>query len=724
LPANLKIALNSPNKHTALLVIPKRKDIMKKLIIVESPSKAKTIQKYLGSDVSVLASKGHVCDLPQRSMGIDIEHNFKPEYVVSPDKANVIKQLSAAAKKFDEVYLATDPDREGEAISWHLKNTLNISEEKVRIEFHEISPKAVKKAMEAPRQINMDLVDSQQARRVLDRLVGYKISPILAKKVRGGSSAGRVQSAALKMIVEREKQIRAFVPEEYWNIFAHLYKDKQKAGAAFRAAFNDINGKKVKVESKEQAEKILSALKLSDFSVDSVKKGTAESKPQPPFTTSTLQQEASHKLNMSAERSIRVAQQLYEGIDIAGEGQNALITYIRTDSVRVSPDFAQQTLTFIAHNFGKEYAPAKINFYKTKANAQDAHEAIRPISLERTPKSLEGKIERDQHRLYKLIYERYLASQMKNAVFNVMNVHISAAAPDAVYGFTLKGKSVLFKGFTAIYSATDESEDEEGVSSTLPDLDEGEKLRLQKLEHEQKFTKPPARYSDATLVKAMEENGIGRPSTYVSVISVLLKREYTKKEAKNILPTPLGEAVCQYMENYFPDIMNLTFTARMEGELDKIAEGGLKWYELIEKFYPILNKRVINAQKNSVAEKPAQEQSDVVCDKCGAKMIIKDGKYGKFLACPNYPRCKNIKKIVESVAVCPKCGKGVAKKFTKTGKVYYGCTNYPQCDFLSWDLPAPYFCPDCGQVMKISKKEGQTTYICTNKSCGHRETLE
>ena len=526
------------------------------------------------------------------------------------------------------------------------------------------------------------------------------------------------------MLVEREKQIRAFVPEEYWNIFAHLFKDKQKSGAVLKAAFNDINGKKFKVENKEQAERILTDLKSADYAVDSVKKGTSESKPQPPFTTSTMQQEASHKLNMTAERSIRVAQQLYEGIEIAGEGLNALITYIRTDSVRVSPDFAHATLSYISRSFGKEYAPAKINFYKTKANAQDAHEAIRPISLERTPKSLEGKIERDHFKLYKLIYERYLASQMKNAVFNVMNVHIAAAAPDTVYGFTLKGKSVLFRGYTAIYSATDESEEDNGVSSTLPDINEGEKLRLSKLEHEQKFTKPPARFSDATLVKAMEENGIGRPSTYASVISVLLKREYTQKEAKNIVPTPLGEAVCKYMENYFPDIMNLTFTARMEGELDKIAEGGVKWYELIEKFYPILNKRVLNAQKYSAAEKQVHEESDVECDKCGAKMVIKDGKYGKFLACPNYPRCKNIKKIVESVAVCPKCGGGISKKFTRTGRVYYGCICYPKCDFLSWDLPAPYFCPDCGSVMKISKKEGQTVYVCVSKTCAHREVLE
>ncbi|HKL93985.1 MAG TPA: type I DNA topoisomerase [Clostridia bacterium] len=699
---------------------------MKRLIIVESPSKAKTIQKYLsdmGGEVAVLASKGHICDLPQRTLGIDIEHHFKPEYVVAPDKADTIKKLTQAVKKYDEVYLATDPDREGEAISWHLKNTLGIEENNVRIEFHEITKKAVVKAMEQPREINMDLVDSQQARRVLDRLVGYKISPILAKKVRGGASAGRVQSVALKMIVEREREIKAFVPEEYWNIFATLKKPGMK-GKLFKAAFADIDGKKVKVTDTEQAQAVIEALKTADYAVDNVKKGTSASKPAPPFTTSTLQQESSYKLNMTADRSIRVAQQLYEGINVEGEGLTALITYIRTDSVRVSPDFALETLKFIASNYGKEYAPAKQNFYKTKANAQDAHEAIRPISLERTPKSLEGKIDRDQLRLYKLIYERYLASQMKDALYNVMNVHIVGEQGGKAYGFTLKGKSVLFKGYTAVYSVTVESDEDDDTIATLPDLDAGEKLKLEKLDHEQKFTKPPARYSDATIVKAMEENGIGRPSTYASIISVLAKREYTSKDGKNILPTALGIAVCEYMEKYFEDIMNLTFTARMEGALDKIADGGQQWYELIESFYPILAKRILVAAKSSGTEKVPDEESDVVCEKCGAKMVIKDGKYGKFLACPNYPKCKNIKKIIVSVGKCPKCGGDITKKFTKTGKAFYGCASYPNCDFLSWDLPAPYFCPECGSTMRITTKSGEKTYICTSKTCNHKEIVE
>lgn len=700
---------------------------MKQLIIVESPSKAKTIQKYLGGDVAVLASKGHVCDLPQRTLGIDIEGGYVPQYVVSPDKEETIKKLSQAAAKYEKVYLATDPDREGEAISWHLKTRLGINDEKVRIEFNEISPKAVKAAMEKPREINMDLVDSQQARRVLDRLVGYKISPILSRKIKTGLSAGRVQSAALKMIVDREKEIKEFKPEEYWNIAAMLSKDGVKRSKAnlFKAALNDINGKKCKIDNADSAAAITEIMRGAQYRVDDVKKSVTASKPAPPFTTSTMQQEASHKLNMTAERSSRVAQQLYEGVNIEGEGLHALITYIRTDSVRVSPEFARQTLGYISQIFGKDYAPARQNSYKTSESAQDAHEAIRPISLERTPKSLEGRIERDQYRLYKLIYERYLASQMTNALYNTMRVHIAGenGTSDTKLGFVVKGKSVKFKGYTAVYSATVETDEDNFELDTLPDLNENEKLSLEDIVSEQKFTKPPARYSDATLVKAMEENGIGRPSTYASIISVIARREYTEKVQKTIAPTPLGEAVCEYMEKNFPDIMNLTFTARLEGALDKVAEGNMKWQELIGSWYPRLQKFIDRAARSGATSRLPDEQSDVICDKCGAKMVIKDGRYGKFLACPNYPNCKNIKKIIETVGKCPKCGGDVQKKTTKTGKAFYGCSNYPDCDFVSWDLPAPYLCPDCGSMMKVYTRDGATKYVCTNKACGHRETL-
>lgn len=699
---------------------------MKQLIIVESPHKAKTIQKYLGGEAQVLASKGHVCDLPARSLGIDIENGYKPQYVVSQDKEATIKQLAQAVKKYDTVYLATDPDREGEAISWHLKNVLGVEGDKVRIEFNEISPKAVRAAMAKPREINMDLVDSQQARRVLDRLVGYKISPILSRKLKPGLSAGRVQSAALKMIVDREKEIRDFKPEEYWNINAILLKigaRKTKANL-FNAALNDRNGKKIKITNADDANAITELMRRCAYAVDEVKKSVSTSKPAPPFTTSTMQQEASHKLGFTADRTSRVAQQLYEGVNIEGEGQHALITYIRTDSVRISPDFAKATLGFIAQNYGSEYAPKSPNVYKTSESAQDAHEAIRPIDLSRTPKSLEGKMDRDAFRLYKLIYERYMASQMSNAEYNTMRVHITGESGSERIGFVVKGKSVKFKGFTIVYSATVEEDEDDRESDTLPDLNEGEKLSLEDILSEQKFTKPPARYNDATLVKALEENGIGRPSTYASIISVLAKRQYTEKQQKAIAPTPLGETVCEYMEKNFPDIMSLDFTARLEGALDKVADGNQQWQELIGAFYPRLQKFLDRAAKSGGSAHVPDEESDVICDKCGAKMVIRHGKYGPFLACPNYPRCKNIKKIVEVVGKCPKCGGDVSKRVSKNGKTFYGCTNYPNCDFISWDVPAPYLCPECGNTMKVVKRDEKTYYVCTDRQCKHRELVE
>ena len=673
-----------------------------------------------------MASKGHVCDLPQRSLGIDIENGFKPQYIVTPDKEATIEQLSKAVQKYDAVYLATDPDREGEAISWHLKNQLGVKGDKVRIEFNEISPKAVRAAMENPREIDMKLVNSQQARRVLDRLVGYKISPILSRKLRPGLSAGRVQSAALKMIVDREKEIRAFVPEEYWNINALLLKvgAKKLKANIISAALQESNGAKIKVTNEKEASEITAFMRGASYKVDDVKKGVASSKPQPPFTTSTMQQEASHKLGMTAERTSRVAQALYEGVNIEGEGQHALITYIRTDSVRVSPDFQRIALAFIRDNYGKEFAPKLPNIYQTSANAQDAHEAIRPIDLRRTPASLEGKMDKDAFRLYKLIYERFLASQMTAAQYNTMRVHILASNGNDTLGFVVKGRSVKFKGFTVVYSATEEKDDDDKEVDTMPDLSKDEPLKLDDIKCEQKFTKPPARYNDATLVKALEENGIGRPSTYASIISVLAKREYTQKQQKAIAPTPLGEAVCEYMESNFPDIMNLSFTARMEGALDKVADGELEWQALIGSFYPRLSRFLDRAAKQGGGGHLLDEESDVICDKCGAKMVIRHGKYGPFLACPNYPKCKNIKRIEERVGTCPKCGGNVCKRTSKTGKTFYGCSNYPKCDFISWDIPAPYFCPDCGSVMKVVKRDDKTYYRCTNHDCKHRELVK
>lgn len=695
---------------------------MKPLIIVESPHKAQTIQKYLGTSADVLASKGHVCDLPAKSLGIDIDHGFKPEYLVTPDKEATIKTLTAALKKHDKVYLATDPDREGEAISWHLKNVLGIKDDVVRIEFNEISPKAVQDAMANPREIDMNLVNSQQARRVLDRLVGYKISPILSRRLKPSLSAGRVQSAALKMIVDREKEIRDFVPEEYWTIAANLLKDGAKKTKAniFVASLNDKGGEKIKVTNADDATYISDLMRKSDYSVDEVTKSVSFAKPAPPFTTSTMQQEASHKLGMTADRTSRVAQELYEGVNIQGEGQHALITYIRTDSVRVSPDFAKIALSYIRDNFGNEYAPKTQNIYKTSDNAQDAHEAIRPIDLRRTPQSLEGKMDKDAYRLYKLIYERFLASQMTNAQYNTMKVHIKGVSDEATLGFVVKGKAVKFKGYTAVYSQTVEENEDDKELDTMPDLDKGEHLNLDDVKCEQKFTKAPSRYNDATIVKAMEENGIGRPSTYASIITVLAKREYTQKVQKAIAPTELGEKVSEYMEKNFPHIMDLSFTARMEGALDKVAVGNLDWVNLISSYYPVLKRCLDAAAKRGGEKITMDKESDEVCEKCGSKMVIRQGKFGPFLACPNYPKCKNIRPINESVGKCPKCGGDISKRTSKSGKIFYGCNNYPKCDFISWDLPAPIMCPKCAGPMKIVKRDDKTTYVCLSKTCKNR----
>lgn len=684
-----------------------------KLIIVESPSKSKTIEKYLGEGFKVMASGGHICDLPEKSLGIDIDNNYKPEYVVNKDKKETIKKLKAATKNSEEVYLATDPDREGEAISWHLSNVLELNSPK-RIEFNEISPKAVNSALSNPREINIQLVNSQQARRVLDRLVGYKISPVLNKKIKSGLSGGRVQSAALKMIVDREREIRAFVPEEYWNIIAMLTKKTKLS--LFKATLNDYNGKKIKVTSGDEAKAIETNLMGAFWKVVNVKRGVSKSRPSPPFTTSTLQQDGSHRLGMTAPDVMRAAQQLYEGINIEGEGQTALVTYIRTDSIRVSPDAQKEALEYIKNIYGAEYAPKKPNVYTKKtANVQDAHEAIRPISLDKTPEMLKSKINRNLYRLYKLIYDRYLASQMTDAVYNTLNVTINAETDKGNYGFKTGGKTIVFRGYTAVY---DNSVEDEEKSNKLPDFAEGEELDFKELKSEQKFTKAPSRFTDATLVKAMEENGIGRPSTYASVISVLAKREYTQKEQKAIKPTTLGETVVEFMEKNFSDIVDTKFTAGMEDKLDAI-EHGEEWQKIVSDFYPPFEKHVKMAYSQEKKIKLEEEVTDVECDKCGAMMVVRSSRYGKFLACPNYPRCKNIKNIVEKVAKCPKCGGSVIKKRTKAGKIFYGCNNYPKCEFMSWELPAPYYCPQCKSIMKITKKGDNKVYVCLNKNCSH-----
>ena len=691
-----------------------------KLVIVESPHKAKTIAKYLGSGYHVLASGGHVSDLPQKSLGIDIDHDFAPQYVITPSKEETIKRIKSELAKADKVYLATDPDREGEAISWHLANVCGIHDGNVRIVFNEISKKAVLSALENPRSINMNLVDAQQARRVLDRLVGYQISPILSRKIKSGQSAGRVQSVALKMIVDREREIRDFKPEEYWNIYAFLLKDKRSA--AFKCEFADVEGKKYKVRTKETADKIVARSKEGQWRVDSVKRSTSVSKPQPPFTTSTMQQDASGKLSLTAAQVMQIAQQLYEGVDLGAEGQVALVTYIRTDSVRVAVEAQNEALAYIKDNYGEKYAPKRPNVYATKQNAQDAHEAIRPISLAVTPDSIKDKVQRNVYRLYKLIFDRFVASQMQSASYDTLNVHIVSEKDDHTCGYTLKGRTLKFNGWLAAYTPMTDSEEKD--AKTLPDFTEGQELELKEMQSEQKFTKPPLRFTDSTLVKAMEENGIGRPSTYAATISVLAKRTYTDKEGKYIKPTELGEIVCDSLVKYFPNIMNVKFTSDMESKLDTIEDGGVRWQKIIEDFYPDFKKKLDAARGDRSARiKPKEEESDVICEKCGARMVVKDSRYGKFLACPNFPKCRNTKPYGEPVAKCPKCGAGVYKKVSKKGKTYYSCENR-DCGFFSWDVPAPKLCPDCGSYMKMTKsKNGDVKYTCSNQECRHTETI-
>lgn len=689
-----------------------------KLVIVESPTKAKTIQKYLGKDYRVMASGGHVCDLPEKSLGIDVDDDFKPSYVMVKEKKDTVKRLKAAVKESEQTFLATDPDREGEAISWHLSNVLDLGDDAQRIEFNEISNRAVNAAIKNPRHINMNLVNAQQARRVLDRLVGYKISPILNQKIKQGLSGGRVQSAALKMIVDREREIRAFVPEEYWNIYAMLTKLGKTT--AFKATLADKNGKKIKIDNGIAAQQTEEELLKGDYTVESVKRGESKSHPGAPFTTSTLQQDGSNRLGITAPEVMKLAQQLYEGVNVEGSGLTALVTYIRTDSVRVSAEAQKEAKEYIEKNFGSEYAPEKYNYYTTKsANVQDAHEAIRPISLAVTPESIKDKVARNLYRLYKLIYDRFLASQMSEAIYNTLNVKIKADCGANKYGFKITGKTIIFKGFTIVYEHDKEEDDDNGTQK-LPDFAEGEKLNLKEIKKEQKFTKPPTRFSDATLIKAMEENGIGRPATYANVLSVLSHRDYVEKEGKLLKPTQLGETVTQFMEKNFADIVDVQFTASMENKLDDVVNGN-KWQDVLASFYPHFNECITKAYFGEKKVKMEEEVTDVICDKCGAHMVVRNGKFGKFLACPNYPKCKNIKNIVEPVAECPRCHGDIVKKHTKNGKVFYGCANYPECDFMSWELPAPIFCPVCRNVMKIVVKDNKKQYVCINKNCGHVE---
>ncbi len=665
------------------------------LIIVESPSKAKTISKYLKGKYKVDASGGHIRDLPERTLGVKITSNFEPRYEESPGKKDVIARLSSEAKKAGKVYLATDPDREGEAISWHLQTVLGLDPDgENRIEFNEISPKAVQNALEHPRKINYNLVDAQQARRVLDRLVGYKLSPLLNNRIQNGLSAGRVQSVALRLIVDREREIAAFKPEEYWTLTAFL-QDVEARYSPFKAVCQlKKSGKSI---TQEQAEEAEAKVKASPFTVKKVKSGVSKQHAPAPFTTSSLQQDASNKYGMSSPETMLVAQHLYEGMDVGGD-HIALITYIRTDSVRVAKEAQDEALEFIKRTYGENYAPAKPNHYATKKGAQDAHEAIRPINLAITPESLKNSLDKKHYNIYKLVYDRFIASQMAEAVYNTMQIEAESAG----YIFKASGKALLFAGYTAAYQdVPKEKDDEEEAAKLLPPLSEGDGLNLRDFKKEQKFTRPPSRYTDASLVKAMEEKGIGRPSTYASIISVLTKRRYVEKEGKYMVPTEVAYKITDMLVRYFTDIMDVGFTARMEDDLDRIEEGGTDWHKLIADFYPSF------AEHLRTASTDGDEMTDILCEKCGHPMIRRNGKYGKYLACSNYPACSNIVSESEqevSAVRCPKCSANMVVKSGKYGK-FLACPNYPECSsILPMDAKvSEEKCKECGGEMLVKK---------------------
>ncbi len=686
------------------------------LVIVESPAKAKTISKYLGKNYTVEASMGHVRDLPKSKLGVDIEDNFNPKYITIRGKGELITKLKKAAKKADKIYLATDPDREGEAISWHLANILKISEDETcRIVFNEITKGAVKESIKGARKINLNLVDAQQARRVLDRLVGYEISPILWKNVKWGLSAGRVQSAALKLICDKEEEIKAFEPKEYWTVDCVLKKERKK----FPIKLTKYKNKKIEISTEEEAKKIISELEENDYRIDKVKKGNRLKNPLPPFTTSTLQQEASKKLNFMTKRTMSIAQALYEGVDIKGYGTVGLITYMRTDSVRISEEAQGKAIDFIKESYGNEYIPENPRVYKGKKNIQDAHEAIRPSHIEITPEIAKASLSGEQYKLYSLIWKRFIASQMASCSLNTNSIDIV----NGEYSFKASGSTIKFDGFMKVYDYTTEDDDND---VTLPVLEEGEILLPASVEDKQHFTQPPARYTEASFVKLLEEKGIGRPSTYVPTISTLLSRDYVSREKKNLIPTELGFIVNNIMSDYFKQIVDVDFTADMERKLDYIEEGSEEWKEVVDEFFAPLKVAIDKAEKEISKVVIEDKVSDVPCDKCGRMMVIKRGRYGTFLACPGYPECHNAKPIVEELDVpCPKCGGKILAKRSKKGKKFFGCSSYPNCDFVSWNEPIKEPCSKCGNYMtiKYSKTKGKYA-ICSNTECGNTMPLE
>ena len=679
----------------------------KTLVIVESPSKAKTIGKYLGSRYNVIASVGHVRDLPKSKLGIDIDDNFEPQYISIRGKGDLIKSLKKEASKASKVYLATDPDREGEAISWHLAFLLDLDpEEACRIEFNEITKDTIKEAIKHPRKINMGLVDAQQARRVLDRLVGYQISPLLWRKVRKGLSAGRVQSAALKIICDREREIEKFEPKEFWNIIAEFKKGKK-----FQAKLAEANGKKILVENKAQNDNIIKELNSGEFIVSDVKEKIRMQKPYPPFTTSSLQQDAGNKLNFNAKKTMMIAQQLYEGVDVKGRGTTGLITYLRTDSVRVSDAAKQAAKDLIVSKFGAEYSANNV-FSNKKKDIQDAHEAIRPAIIELEPELIKDSLTADQFKLYKLIWNRFMASQMSQSKSNSMQVNIA----NGIYGFKANGSELLFDGFRRLYNTADD----EGAK-LLPSLEKDEKLKAESLKGEQSFTQPPARYTEASLVKELEDKDIGRPSTYAPIVSTLTERKYVGREKKALKPTELGFLVNDLMEEYFKDIVDAGFTANMENRLDDVEVGSQKWKDLISEFYGPFKKELDIA--DSAIEKIVVEDvpTGELCELCGKPMVIKAGRFGDFIACSGYPECKNTKPIIKTIGVkCPNCGKDIVARKSKRGRLFYGCSGYPDCKTVFWNKPTDKRCPECNSIL-LEKKTKNKNFVCSNEKCGYTE---
>ncbi len=695
---------------------------MSKLVIVESPTKVKTVKKYLGDGYNVTASMGHVRDLPAAKLSVDIKNDFAPKYAVIKGKEKLVKELKGMVAESDEVYLATDPDREGEAISWHLATLLGLDMDKTnRITFNEITKTGIENGMKQPRSIDMNLVNAQQARRILDRLVGYKLSPFISQKIRRGLSAGRVQSVAVRLIVDRENEIRAFVPEEYWTLDAKFTAPNRKS---FSASFYGDETGKVKITSKEQADSYLARLDNAKYSVTSVKKGTRKKKPAPPFITSTLQQEASRRMGFQAQRTMRAAQELYEGVDIAGIGTTGLITYMRTDSLRISEEARAATNSFILQTYGDKYLPEKPRYFKSRSNAQDGHEAIRPTNPALTPDMVRASLTSDQYKLYTLIWKRFVASLMATCIQNTVKAEIDAVTEgvDGYCRFTAAGYSVKFDGYTVLYEeSTDEEEDAEGK---LPEINTGDKLKLKELKGNQHFTQPPARYTEASLIKALEENGIGRPSTYATIITTIVKREYVKRQQKQLYPTELGEAITKLLKEKFSKIVNTKFTAGMETKLDEVGEGKEDYIAMLHEFYDEFDKNLqkVKAEMKDVKIQLDEDVTDIPCEKCGRMMVVKVGRYGKFLACPGYPECKNAKPLVTKTnAKCPKCGGEVIEKKSKKGYTFYGCSNWPDCDFMTWDKPTDETCPECGK--SLFKRKGGLT-VCLGEGCGFERKTE